>query len=299
MIIMGDFNIQKIVKDIYENIFCYINQEYIIVFLCGGISTKIKKSLRDKIRILIEGEKIKFYGSLPIKIFYPEDLLMDLLNKNKKDDLLSYEQFLADNSNIIVIICESPGALVELGAFTNNKYTVNKVIAAVDKKYIKDKSFIMLGPIKFLKKISKLNFISYSSDEIDFAKHLMKNIKEKHSKNYVDNGVKLNTIIGLYYFIQFLLYYFKELDFKRLITMISFLITEENIKLKDLNIMINTSLKLLFTDKRIFKTTNLQNPAYRLTIEGFYSIEKIISNCTSSKICDRIRLRVMYNSYYK
>ena len=47
---------------------------------------------------------------------------------------LVMSNFLANNSHIISIICESAGSLVELGAFTNNEYTVNKVIAAVDKK---------------------------------------------------------------------------------------------------------------------------------------------------------------------
>lgn len=69
-----------------------------------------------------------------------------------------------DNSHIIVIICESVGALVELGAFTNNEYTVNKVIAAADKRHIKDKSFIMQEPVKYLKRRDKLNFITYGTD---------------------------------------------------------------------------------------------------------------------------------------
>lgn len=53
-----------------------------------------------------------------------------------------------NNSHVICIICESAVSLVELEAFTNNNYTVNKVIAAVEKKREKDKSFNMLGPIK-------------------------------------------------------------------------------------------------------------------------------------------------------
>ena len=69
-------------------------------------------------------------------------MLIEVLNETKDADLLSYEQFLANNSHMIVIVCESAGSLVELGAFTNNEYTVDKVIASVDKKRTKDKSFI-------------------------------------------------------------------------------------------------------------------------------------------------------------
>lgn len=81
---------------------------------------------------------------------------------------------------MIVIICESAGSLVELGAFTNNEYTVDKVVAAVDKRRVKDKSFIMLGPIKYLRKRSKFNVVEYGQDDVEFAKRLSKDIREKN-----------------------------------------------------------------------------------------------------------------------
>ena len=59
---------------------------------------------------------------------------MEILNKDKESDLLSLEKFLADNCDIICIICESAGSLVELGAFTNNDATVGKVIAVIEEK---------------------------------------------------------------------------------------------------------------------------------------------------------------------
>ena len=70
----------KILKKIYTNIFCSFEEQYIIVFLCGGASTKTKKSLRDKIRIMLENEKKRYSWLLPIKVFYPEDLLIEVLN---------------------------------------------------------------------------------------------------------------------------------------------------------------------------------------------------------------------------
>lgn len=170
--------ISRIVKDIYEQIYCEFREQYIVVFLCGGASNSKSKNIRDKVRTLLENEKKTFWNK-PYKIFYPEDLLIEVLNKTKEADLLSYEQFLANNSHVISIICESPGALVELGAFTNNEYTVDKVIAAVDKRRVKDKSFIMLGPIKYLKKRNKLNVVEYGQDEVEFVRRLSKNIREK------------------------------------------------------------------------------------------------------------------------
>lgn len=48
---------------------------------------------------------------------------MPMLNR-KKYDLLTLEKFLASNSDIILIVCESPGSFTELGAFVNNSETL-------------------------------------------------------------------------------------------------------------------------------------------------------------------------------
>lgn len=294
-----DVNIKNSLKEIYTNVFCGIEEQYIIVFLCGGASTKGKKSLRDKMRPMLENDKKKYLGQLPIKVFYPEDLLIDVLNKTKNADLLSYEQFLADNSHIIAIICESAGSLVELGAFTNNEYTVNKVIAAVEKKRVKDKSFIMLGPIKYLKRKNKLSVVEYTSDEYMFARNLLKSIREKYSKDGNNKKIRLDTIVGLSYFIQILLYYFKRINSKTLANMIQTVVETENMKIENFNLLFSAALKLLFYDKQIVKMANQRFAVYELTQSGHESIEKVISRCTSHKICDMIRIKIMYYDLYK
>lgn len=294
-----DINTKKSLKEIYTKIFCRIEEQYIIVFLCGGASTKLKKSLRDRMRVLLEKDKGRYFWQLPIKVFYPEDLLIDVLNKTKNADLLSYEQFLANNSHIIAIICESAGSLVELGAFTNNEYTVNKVIAAVDKKRTKDKSFIMLGPIKFLRKKNKLNVVEYTSDEDKFARDLLKNIREKHSKGSNDKKIRLNTIVGMHYFIQLLLYYFKQINSIKLVDMIQTVAQDENIEMKEFNVLFSAALKLLFYDKQIIKMTDQRYAVYELTQKGYKSIERMIAHCTSRETCDMIRIEIMYCDFYK
>ena len=223
---------------------------------------KGKKALRDKIRVLLENEKRKYSRQLPIKVFYPEDLLIEVLNNTKDADLLSYEQFLANNSHIIAIICESAGALVELGAFTNNEYTANKVIAAVDKKRAKDKSFIMLGPVKYLKKKGKENVIEYGTDESEFAKKLLKNVREKYTKEEADKQINLTTIVGMHYFIQLLLYFFKVLSSKELVAMIHYIEKGKRIEIKDFDVLFSAALKLLFQDEQII-TNKLAEQKYR------------------------------------
>ena len=290
---------KKSLEKIYSKIFSRFQEQYIIVFLCGGARKKGKKALRDKIRVLLENEKRKYSRQLPIKVFYPEDLLIEVLNKTKDADLLSYEQFLANNSHIIVIICESAGALVELGAFTNNEYTVDKVIAAVEKKRAKDKSFIMLGPVKYLKKKGKENVIEYGIDESEFVKKLLKNIREKYSKEEADKRINLTTIVGMHYFIQLLLYYFKVLSSKELVDMIHYVEKGKRIEIKDFNILFSAALKLLFQDGQIIKLTEQRYSLYELTKKGYRTMEKMIRNCTSSNTCDTIRIEIMYSEFYK
>ena len=294
-----DNDIKKIISEIYTQMFCRFEEQYIIVFLCGGASSKGKKSLRDKIRVLLEKEKGRYYWQLPIKIFYPEDLLIEVLNKTKDADLLSYEQLLANNSNVIAIICESAGSLVELGAFTNNDYTVNKVIAAIDKKRTKDKSFIMMGPIKYLKKKNKLNVVEYGSDEQEFSNRLAKNIREKYIRETKNRSINLQTIVGMHYFVQLLLYFFKTLNSKELADIIHYVGREFNIDFNDFNVIFNAALKLLFQDKQIVKLTTPRYSSYQLTKKGYKSMEMAILDCTRKGVCDKIRIDIMYYKFYK
>ena len=292
-------DICKIVEEIYRKIYCKFREQYIVVFLCGGASNRDYKSLRDKVRTLLENEK-KTLWYKPLKIFYPEDLLIEILNKTKDADLLSYEQFLASNSHVIVIICESAGSLVELGAFTNNIYTVDKVIAAVDKNLAKHKNFIMLGPIKYLKKRNKLNVIEYGQDELDFTKRLSRDIREKNKLSSNKNSmIELTTIVGMHYFIQLLLYFFKTLSSQELVEIIGYISDKEKVVYDDFKILFNAALKLLFQDKKIVKITGEQYSSYKLTNIGFETMKLMITECTRAGLCDRIRVELMHNEFYK
>lgn len=291
-------DIKKSIDNIYDKIFTDFYGQYLIVFLCGGASYKGNKTMRDKLKPMLE--KNKKYR-IPIRVFYPEDLLIEALNKSKNDDLLSYERFLADNSHIIIIICESPGALVELGAFVNNQYTVKKVIVAVDKKHIKDKSFIMLGPIKYLKKIGNSNVIQYSDDVDKTFQELMKSINERNRKmqRFTEDKLNIDTIVGMHYYIQLLLYFFKELDSVNLSNMIKYTGKKHKIKIEKFDLVFQAALKLLFHENAIIRILGEKVTKYRLTKKGYIEITKIISRCTNAYQCDKIRVDIMYSSYYR
>ncbi len=290
--------IKSIIDEIYKDVFCGFREQYIIVFLCGGASKQNQISLRDRVRVLLENEK-RFSWNKPFKVFYPEELLIELLNKTKDADMLSYERFLADNSHSIVIICESPGALVELGAFANNDYTVDKVVAAVEKRHSKSKSFVMLGPIKYLRKRNKLSVIEYGSNDQEFAKKLARNVREMN-KNSVNYGkIDLTNIVGMHYFIQLLLYFFKNMSSKEIVDVINYISMKESIVYSDFTILFNSALKLLFQDKKIVKIPGKQYSSYKLTNTGFQAIKQMISDSARRELCDIIRVKLMHYEFYK
>ena len=186
-----------IVYEIYNKIFCNIQHGNIDLFLCGAASTKEKTSYRDIIRSKLE-------DSTNLSILYPEDMFMEMLNR-KKYDLLTLEKFLANNSDVILIVCESPGSFTELGAFVNNSETLEKVVVLLQTKYKNAKSFIRQGPVEYVRMKNKNNII-YFNNNIDEA---VEKIKKYLRNRFWYLGYKrkepklkdLNLISGQYYFI--------------------------------------------------------------------------------------------------
>ena len=111
----------EIYNSIYKDVFCNTFNQSCYVFLCGGAG---QEHIRNPIRLILEHKQYQ--------VLYPEDLFMEMLNRDKKADLLEYENFLADNSDIICIICESIGSAVELGAFAQNENIKNKMVIAIN-----------------------------------------------------------------------------------------------------------------------------------------------------------------------
>ena len=279
---------------IYEKIFRRIKQDYVDVFLCGGASDKRKNqvSVRDKVRAELD----KFYN---IRILYPEDLFMEILNRDKDSDLLTLEKFLADNCDYICIICESAGSLVELGAFTNNDSTVNKVIAVFEENRKRDKSFIMLGPVKILKKNNKNKVVFYKNIE-DLSYKLKRIFLLTKAKSGGENNKSLDTIIGMYFFIPLILFFYKHLQVGKLTEYLKYLFTTYKLKEKDFDTLFKTSLKLLYKEKLLHKDIINQKQVYSLTEKGSRSINQILNTVSIKQrtvLYDNIRFGIMNQLY--
>lgn len=68
---------------------------------------------------------------------------------------------LAESAHAVAILIDSPGTFTELGAFANHEKLQDKLILVIEPKYKKVKSFINLGPVRYLKKRSqsKIHYI--------------------------------------------------------------------------------------------------------------------------------------------
>lgn len=286
-------------EKIHDEVYNKVNNRLVEVFLCGGASSKNHVSVRDSVRNALEGVKY-------IRFMYPEDLFIEMMNTNKNEDLLSLENFLAQNCDVICIICESPGALVELGAFTNNESMFDKVIAVVNDKRQKNKSFIMLGPIKLIEKKNKKHVIFYSKDDIPaLVKDLRSDFASKHKKLIARKANKnrsIDTIIGLFHFIPILFYFFNTIDVELLPDFLKYLFDYKNYNKANFDNLFNASLRLLYKDKYIVKSIMNGKRVYQLTDKGYSNVFNHLNNAdisNKSLLYDKVRFGIMGKKYYK
>ena len=118
------------------------------IFLCGKSVTDVddyKKSNRGLIGKYMCTQDDDIYVVLSEKLW--ED------GFNSEIDLLTFEEFLAEVSDCIILFVESPGSFCELGAFAYaDKLFSDKLIVVIDNKYQSSKSFIMTGPVLKVKR---------------------------------------------------------------------------------------------------------------------------------------------------
>ncbi len=123
-------------------------------------------------------------------------MFIELILGHQRKDLLMLEDLLATGVHSVVILLQSPGTIAELGAFTNYQYLKDKLIVVVEPKYRLKRSFISLGPIRYLQNQTKSKVI-YSDMNESNLDVLTKQISEasreiaksSHPKNDLSNPI--------------------------------------------------------------------------------------------------------------
>ncbi len=286
----------NIVDEIYKKIFCNIKNGNLDLFLCGAASVKGKISYRDSLRKKLE-------DNLKLSILYPEDMFMELLNR-KKYDLLTLEKFLANNSDVIVIVCESPGSFTELGAFVNNNDTLEKVVVLLQTKYKNAKSFIRQGPVEYVRTKNKNNVIYFNNNVDEAAEKVQKYIKARFGYLYRKGGKgvfkDLNLISGQYHFIIIMLYFYKKVSVKELVQEIRRLYLAKCNK-DEFEIIYSSAVKRLFKEGMIKKEEAKDEYVYTLTDKGYHFANahlRYVSFRDRNRNINKIRMQIMYSQYY-
>lgn len=146
------------------------------IFVCGEqilddkgnlIDTDILES-QNNIRYLIMNNFLKYKNcgeyekeSHPAQCVISEYLYSD----DKAIDILTFEEVLAEISECIIIISESPGTYCELGAFALNDLFVGKTIVINENNPNYKNSFITKGPIRKIENQHEENVILHNGKE--------------------------------------------------------------------------------------------------------------------------------------
>jgi len=114
-------------------------------------------------------------------------------NFNSNIDLLTFEEFLAEISDCIVLFVESPGSFCELGTFSYaNKLFGDKLVVVVDERFKNKKSFIMTGPVLKAKKDgAEVVFASLEGNGLLSSKNL-RNTLQMRIEHFDSKSINLN-----------------------------------------------------------------------------------------------------------
>ncbi|PED52373.1 hypothetical protein CON50_26885 [Bacillus anthracis] len=241
-----------------------MKREYNIFLIGADVSNK--SSMRYKMQEALKDN---------VNIFLPENIFEEEIFL-REHNLLSLENILAKSVDAVVMCIESPGSFTELGAFSNHLELNKKLIVCPDKKYERAKSFINLGPIKYLKQNTDSIVFPIHYDE-EFGEEevqtLVKHIRTIKKGNHKVNYDLFNPIFAER-FILALLYVLDHIDKQTIIEIIKnidFIKNSSNSKeghrkKEQIISVVNSSLSTLSQKKEL--VFNFNKRLYSLSNKG-------------------------------
>ena len=186
------------------------------VFVCGRQFVEGQESIRSHTIDILEKIKVaNDYGTKNESILciiseylYVQDL---------SEDIFSFEKMLAEISDKIIIVAESPGTFCELGAFVmDEKCRAKTLIINEDKEDYKN-SFITKGPIKLLENENEHNVILHNGLErlkcsLEY-KYKIEQIAMDNLTIYINNNSKEIKLKSLIYELANVIELFQPLEY--------------------------------------------------------------------------------------
>lgn len=111
-----------------------------------------------------------------IRVHHPEGLFDELILSDRLN-LIELENVLASSVDVVVMCVESPGSFVELGAFATSHTLAPKLLVIMDRAYRKDKSFINMGPLRYLK-VNKWGKVLWHRFTTPPSEHMIQQIQD-------------------------------------------------------------------------------------------------------------------------
>lgn len=238
------------------------------VFLVGAQAQK-DESLRARLRYELTsrpGTRDK------VDVYYPEALFDDLLSGKHGQgyDLLGLENVLAMSVHAIVILLEGAGAIAELGAFCNHPELSKKLVVVVNRRHRRDRSFIMLGPIRQLR-LADSNSVVYFDYEDANTDWLGREVRTRLRRLSGQSAVSENpdNPIVAKEFLLGAIYIGQPLHFDQAVELINF--AAPSIQ-DDATVVVRMALSMLEAD-RLLSFTNGQ---YSITTQGTQALKNRI-----------------------
>lgn len=277
---------EEISKAINDDIFAKIGSRSLTVFLVGS-GQESPKSIRDPIRRELTGRR--YYNWLDV--YYPEELFEELTRSSVHFDLLSLENLLAESVHSVVIILESPGSIAELGAFANHSELRDRLVVVVDKKYQNAKSFIILGPVRYLKKNTKSIVIFHNLRKpkiVELGRHIRSAVRKISKGIKVDTSVT-NPIVAQNFLLA-TIFVMDPVQKEVLNNMVEAVGVRSH---KKVITIVASSLNILMHRKEVI----LKDMKYRLTKEGLERLRQIVKMEPEGRYIqeslDKIRVNIL------
>lgn len=260
-----------------------------VLFICGGDERYCNN------RSIIEKYITKHHPLyLTFRAEYAWKVISKTAETDKNTNALALEEWLADFSDIVIILVESYGTVAELGAFSLSSALRKKLLAILDKTYANDESFINTGPVRWIDSESKFKPCIYT----DFKTILtcMPEVEDRLTKKFM-SSVASENLYGkfkyskklLLFFILYLISSLGPISQKEVISIIKDTIEVHDKKLVSFILSIGVALKIFgefsigndsyFTcldyDK-FFRTPPTQRFLNRIQLSRAQSLSKLI-----------------------
>jgi hypothetical protein len=144
---------------------------------------------------------------------------MELLNR-KEYDLLTMENVLVDNCDVVLIIPESPGSFAELGAFVNNQGTAQKLLILQQEKFKRHNSFIAQGPVSYMAKQYPDSVVYFNSDFPKASAKVYKYLNRKFGNGLSIPFKDIDQLTGMAYFEVLILFFYESFNNRNLLDVI-------------------------------------------------------------------------------